>query len=142
MKIPWILTNDSKEFTDQPFGLRKRAATGKHEFDRLWGELAIEHLLAPPMRTQTNGIGERFNGRIETALQKPRFRLSEGLEPTILRYVSIYNRQLTQSILKGRASIDALKDWHRDKLGCIRSSAWIWDLSSRQSTIAQPGGSR
>ncbi len=37
-----------KEFTDRLFGLRKRAATGQHEFDQLCGELGIEHRLAPP----------------------------------------------------------------------------------------------
>jgi hypothetical protein len=31
------------------FGLRKRAATGQHEFDLLCAELGIEHRLAPPM---------------------------------------------------------------------------------------------
>ena len=37
-----------KEFTDRLFGLRKRAATGKHEFDSLCSDLGIEHRLAPP----------------------------------------------------------------------------------------------
>ena len=33
MRIRTILTDNGKEFTDRLFGLRKRAATGKHEFD-------------------------------------------------------------------------------------------------------------
>jgi hypothetical protein len=39
--------DNGKEFTDRLFGLRKRAATGKHEFDQLCGDLGIEHRLAP-----------------------------------------------------------------------------------------------
>jgi DNA polymerase III epsilon subunit-like protein len=39
---------DGKEFTDRRFGLRKRAATGKHELDTLCSELGIDHRLTPP----------------------------------------------------------------------------------------------
>ncbi|WP_235191427.1 IS3 family transposase, partial [Palleronia rufa] len=78
-------------------------------------DLGIEHRLAPPMRPQTNGMVERFNGRIEDVLQSHRFRSGEDLEQTILRYVRLYNGQLPQSVLKGRTPIDALKDWHRQK---------------------------
>jgi hypothetical protein len=35
----------------------------------------------------------------------------EDLEQTVLRYVHLYNSQLPQSALKGRAPIAALKDW-------------------------------
>ena len=43
MRIRTILTDNGKEFTDRLFGLRKRAATGAHEFDTLCSELDIEH---------------------------------------------------------------------------------------------------
>ena len=112
MKITRVLTDNGKEFTDRLFGLRKRAPTGNHEFDRLCAELGIEHRLAPPMRPQTNGMVERFNGRIEDVLQSHRFRSSEDLEQTILRYVRLYNGQLPQSALKGQTPMDALKHWH------------------------------
>jgi transposase InsO family protein len=56
MKITRVLTDNRKAFTDRLFGLRKREATGQHEFDQLCAELGIEHRLAPPMRPQTNGI--------------------------------------------------------------------------------------
>jgi len=72
------------------------------------------------MRPQTNGMVERFNGRIEDVLQSHRFRSGEDLEKTILRYVRLYNGQLPQSVLKGRTPIDALKDWHRDKPGLFK----------------------
>jgi len=67
------------------------------------------------MRPQTNGMVERFNGRIEDVLQSHRFRSGEELEQTILRYVRLYNGQLPQSALKGRTPIGALKDWQRQK---------------------------
>jgi transposase InsO family protein len=115
MWITRMLTDNGKEFTDRLFGLRKRAATGNHDFDRLCAELGIEHRLAPPMHPQTNGMVERFNGRIEDVLQSHRFRSGEDLEQTILRYVRLYNGQLPQSVLKGRTPIDALKDWQRQR---------------------------
>ena len=40
--------DNGKEFTDRLFGLRKRAATGAHEFDTLCAVLDIEHRLTPP----------------------------------------------------------------------------------------------
>jgi transposase InsO family protein len=113
MKITRVLTDNGQEFTDRLFGLRKRAATANHDFERLSAELEIEHRLAPPMRPQTNGMVERFNGRIEDVLQSYRFRSGEDLEQTILRYVRLYNAQLPQSVLKGRTPIGALKDWHQ-----------------------------
>ena len=88
MRITRVLTDNGKEFTDRLFGLRRRAATGNHEFDRLCDDLGIEHRLAPPMRPQTNGMVERFNGRIEDILQSHRFHSGEDLEQTILRLTS------------------------------------------------------
>jgi transposase InsO family protein len=67
------------------------------------------------MRPQTNGMVERFKGRIEDVLQSHRLRSGEDLEQTILRYVPLYNGQLPQSVLKDRTPIDALKDWHHHK---------------------------
>jgi transposase InsO family protein len=69
IRIRTILTDNGKEFTDRQFGLRKRVAKGRHEFDRLCTELDIEHRLAPPRSPQTNGMVERFNGRVEDVLQ-------------------------------------------------------------------------
>lgn len=91
MKIKRVLTDNEKAFTDRLFGLRKRTATGRHEFDLLCAELGIEHRLTPPMRPQTNGMVERFNGRIEDVLQSHRFQSGEDLEETLLRYVHLYN---------------------------------------------------
>ncbi|OLS44322.1 hypothetical protein BV509_08190 [Rhodovulum sulfidophilum] len=89
----------------------RRAATGQHAFDLLCTDLGIEHRLAPPMRPQTNGMAERFNGRIGGVLQSHRFHSGEDLEQTLLRCVHLCNSQLPQSALKARTPVDALKDW-------------------------------
>ena len=81
------LPGSGKEFTDRLFGLRKRAATGAHEFDKLCAALDIERRLTPPKSPQTNGMVERFNGRIEEVLQSHHFRSGEELETTLHRYV-------------------------------------------------------
>ena len=95
IRIRTILTDSGKEFTDRLFGLRKRAATGEHEFDTLCAALEIEHRLTPPKspqseplsaigpRTMASGMVERFNGRIEEVLQSHHFRSGEELETTL-----------------------------------------------------------
>ena len=124
MKITRVLTDNGKAFTDRLFGLRKRAASGQHEFDTLCADLGIEHRLAPPMRPQTNGMVERFNGRIEDILQSHRFHSGEDLEQTLLRYVHLYNSQLPQAALKGRTPITALKDWQRQRPELFRKRVY------------------
>jgi len=115
LRIRTILTDNGKEFTDRLFGLRKRAATGEHEFDALCTELDIDHRLTPPKSPQTNGMVERFNGRIEDVLQGHHFRSGEELDATLHRYVLLYNQQLPQSVLHSRTPLQAMKDWHKLK---------------------------
>jgi len=50
MKITRVITDTGKEVTDRLFDLRKREATGTHEFARVCADLGIEHRLAPLMR--------------------------------------------------------------------------------------------
>ena len=115
IRIRTILTDNGKEFTDRLFGLRKRAATGQHEFDTLCSTLSIEHRLTPPRSPQTNGMVERFNGRIEEVLQSHHFRSGEELGTTLHRYVWLYNHQLPQSALGSKTPLQAMKQWHKLK---------------------------
>jgi len=115
LRIRTILTDNGKEFTDRLFGLRKRAQSGKHEFDKLCTALDIEHRLTPPKSPQTNGMVERFNGRIEDVLQSHHFQSGEELEATLHRYVWLYNQQLPQSALGSKTPLQAMKDWHKLK---------------------------
>ncbi len=76
-KTRTILTDNGKEFTDRLFGSRSCQPTGGHEFDLLCQALGIEHRLTKPKTPQTNGMVERFNGRlsqVSTALRTWRRR--------------------------------------------------------------------
>jgi transposase InsO family protein len=130
LHIRTILTDNGKEFTDRLFGLRKRAASGQHEFDQLCANLGIEHRLAPPQHPQTNGMVERFNGRIEEVLHSHHFRSGEELETTLHRYVLLYNQQLPQSALGSKTPLQAMKDWHKLKPDLFRKQPYHlpgWD---------------
>ena len=112
IKINKLLTDNGKEFTDRLFASRERQPSGNHEFDRLCQELGIEHRLTRPRTPRTNGMVERFNGRIADVLKTHRFSSGEDLEQTLLRYVALYNHQLPQSALGSKTPIQAMKDWH------------------------------
>ena len=102
-----------KEFTDRLFASRARAPSGTHEFDQLCTELGIEHRPTPPKSPQTNGMVERFNGRISDVLKTNRFDGALDLEQTLMRYVHLSNTQLPQSALRSRTPMQAMKDWHK-----------------------------
>jgi transposase InsO family protein len=63
MKIVKLLTDNGSQFTDR-FTAKRREPTGRHSFDMRCKALAIEHRLCPARHPQTNGMVERFNGRI------------------------------------------------------------------------------
>ena len=112
IKITRLLTDNGREFTDRLFALRERAPSGQHEFDVLCQALGIEHRLIRPRMPQTNGMVERFNGRIADVLKTHRFRSGEDLAQTLLRYVALYNHQLPQSALKSKTPLQAMKAWY------------------------------
>ena len=124
LRIRTVLTDNGREFTDRLFGLRKRAASGQHAFDQLCSDLGIDHRLAPPQHPQTNGMVERFNGRIEEVLQSHHFRSGEELETTLHRYVVLYNQQLPQSALGSKTPLQAMKDWHKLKPDLFRKQPY------------------
>ncbi|BBI91490.1 integrase core domain protein [Serratia symbiotica] len=129
MAIHRVLTDNGKEFTDRLLGLRKRAPTGKHEFDRLCAELDIEHRLSPPMHPQTNGMVERFNGRIEDVLQSHHFHS----DITLHRYVWLYNQELPQSVLASKTPVQAMKDWYKIKPELFKKNHTIFrDVTPRK----------
>ena len=112
LKIVKLLTDNGKEFTDRLFASRERAPSGNHEFDQLCQELGIEHRLTRPRTPKTNGMVERFNGRISDVLKTNRFNSALDLEETLLRYVALYNHQLPQSALQSKTPMQAMKGWY------------------------------
>ena len=108
-----LLTDNGKEFTDRLFASRERKPSGNHEFDQLCQSLGIEHRLTRPRTPQTNGMVERFNGRIADILKTHHFNSAEDLEQTLLRYVALYNHQLPQAALRSKTPIQAMKQWHQ-----------------------------
>jgi transposase InsO family protein len=111
-KIHKLLTDNGSEFTDRLFN-KSRAPSGEHEFDQLCASLGIEHRLTKPRTPQTNGMVERFNGRISEVLATNRFISGEDLSETIERYVWLYNHHLPQLGLQHRTPVQALKDWQK-----------------------------
>jgi len=98
---------------------------GGHEFDKLCSELDIEHRLTPPRSPQTNGMLERFNGRIEDVLQGHHFRSGEELETTLHRYAWLYNQQLQQSALGSKTPLQEMKDWHKLQTEVVQDTAGL-----------------
>ncbi len=78
--IRTILTDNGKEFTDRLFASRKRDASGHHVFDQLCTALGIEHRLTTVRHPQTNGMLERFNGRIAEILRTHHFESRDDLD--------------------------------------------------------------
>ena len=95
-KITKLLTDNGKEFTDRFTVNGEREPTGHHDFDKACQAAGIEHRLIKPAHPQTNGMVERFNGRISDILKTTHFDSSEELSMTLSRYMQIYNHHIPQ----------------------------------------------
>ncbi len=82
MKIKTILTDNGSLFTDR-FTSKARTRSGQHVFDLACASLGIEHRLCPPRHPQTNGVVERFNGRISDIVNQTRFTSAVELDATL-----------------------------------------------------------
>ena len=116
-KIRTILTDNGKEVTDRMFGRRAQDASGEHEFDELCKSLGIEHRLTKPKSPQTNGMVERFNGRLAQVLRSHHFDSAADLETTLHRYAWLYNEHLPQKALNHATPVEALKTWRKSHPG-------------------------
>jgi transposase InsO family protein len=114
MKIKLLLSDNGTQFTDR-FTSKKRKPSGKHKFDVRCRALAIEHRLCPPRHPQTNGMVERFNGRISELVQQTRFASAAQLEQTLTAYLKTYNQRIPQRALNHQTPIQALKKWQSEK---------------------------
>lgn len=114
MKITKLLTDNGSQFTDR-FTRKKREPTGNHKFDVRCNALNIEHRLCPPRHPQTNGMVERFNGRISEVVNQTRFASAAELETTLDRYLKTYNHLIPQRALNHLSPVQALKNWQAKK---------------------------
>lgn len=120
IKIVKLLTDNGSQFTDRFTSNKKdaegqRIPSGKHVFDVLCGQFKIEHRLIPPRHPQTNGMVERFNGRISEIVNQTRFGSAAELESTLRSYLKIYNNSIPQRALNHQTPIQALKEWQKNK---------------------------
>ena len=120
IKITKLLTDNGSQFTDRFTSKKKnseglRVPSGNHVFDLLCKQSDIEHRLIPPRHPQTNGMVERFNGRISEIINQTRFGSAEELESTLRNYLKIYNHSIPQRALKHQTPIQALKKWQEAK---------------------------
>jgi len=114
IKIKKILTDNGTQFTDR-FTSQRKEPTGRHAFDRICAEFGIEHRLSPPKHPQTNGMVERFNGRISELLRQTRFCSSAEMEGTLKLYEKAYNHHIPQRALNHQSPAQALKKWQAEK---------------------------
>ena len=114
MKIIKLLTDNGSQFTDR-FTSKKRQPTGNHKFDVRCKALNIEHRLCPPRHPQTNGMVERFNGRISEVVNQTRFASAAELEATLDSYLKTYNHLIPQRALNHLSPVQALKNWQAKK---------------------------
>jgi len=77
------------QFTDRFCATGQREPTGRHAFDRVCHRHDIAHRLIKPRTPQTNGMIERFNGRVAEVVKTTVFRSSQELRDTLLRATSI-----------------------------------------------------
>jgi transposase InsO family protein len=111
-KIEKILTDNGTQFTDR-FTSKKNKASGNHVFDQACAKAGIEHRLIPPGHPQTNGMVERFNGRISELVEQTRFHSAAELGATMNDYLQVYNHYIPQRALGHLSPIDALKNWQQ-----------------------------
>lgn len=113
-KIVKLLSDNGKEFTDRLFRKnRQYKPSGKHVFDKACHQLNIEHRLIKPRCPQTNGMVERFNGRISEIIKGRRFDSRADLETLLLDYERAYNHHIPQRALDHQTPIRMLKQWQK-----------------------------
>ena len=114
MKIKAILTDNGNQFTDR-FTSTAKSPSGQHAFDLMCLSMSIEYRLCPPKHPQTNGMVERFNGRISDVVKQTRFGSAAELDVTLAHYLVTYNHLIPQRALKHQSPIQSLRRGRADK---------------------------
>lgn len=106
-----ILTDNGKEFTDR-YARGKKEASGNHLFDKKCMKEGIKHKLAKPYTPQTNGMVERFNGRVQEILDKKHFEDYNNLMICLKEYERLYNFNIRQKVLGNIPPIGKAMEWY------------------------------
>ena len=114
-KVEKILTDNGKEFTDRYCATGERKPTGRHLFDKLCNDNNIEHRLTKPRTPKTNGMVERFNGRIAKILHETQFFSFVQLEEALHQYEKLYNHHIPQKNIGHITPVEALKNWQQKR---------------------------
>lgn len=122
--VTHVVTDNGKEFTDRFTTTGERKPTGRHPFDRLCAEHGIEHRLIRPKRPQTNGMVERFNGRIADLLRTRRFDSGQHLDDTLRDYQRLYNHHIGQKALGHCTPVETLKAWQQNRPDLFRKRVY------------------
>ena len=112
--VTTVLTDNDLAFTDR-FSQPAHQPSGAHVFDRACAQAAIEHRLTPPRRPQTNGLVERFNGRIAEILNTTHFDAAADLESMLWHYNRLYNHHIPQRALGHTTPVQTLKRWEAER---------------------------
>ena len=125
-----------KEFTDRFYATGQRQPTGAHAFDRVCTANRSEHRLTKPRTPQTNGMIERFNGRIAEVLATTRFDSAEHLADTIKRYVKVYNQHIPQKALGHSPPLQAMTNWSQKQTQLFKKC--IYNLAGLDIIVQLP----
>jgi len=88
--------------------------SGEHGFDQLCQAFGIEHRWTQPRTPKTNGMVERFNGRVSEVVQQTRFASGAELQATLNSCMLTYHH-IPQRALGHLSPVDALKSWREKK---------------------------
>lgn len=112
-KVQKVLTDNGKEFTDRFTPQGEREPTGNHPFDKECKKDEAEHRLTRPYTPKTNGMVERFNGRISQILKTERFASSREMADTFERYLNVYHHHIAQRAIDHKTPYEMLLSWHQ-----------------------------
>ena len=112
-RICTLLSDNGKEFTDRFCAAGEREPTGRHRFDQACTTQGIDHRLITPRHPQTNGMIERFNGRITAVLKTTSFTSAHHLETTLCQYLHLYNQYIPQKNLGHVTPLAKLQEYYQ-----------------------------
>lgn len=131
--ISKLLTDNGKEFTDRYIPNGEREPTGNHVFDQVCTKNNVEHRLTKPAHPQTNGMVERFNGRISEIVKTTYFDSSQELKETMTNYLRIYNHHIPQRNIDHLTPIQKLKEWQEKAPQLFKKR--VYDLSGLDTYV-------